>query len=91
MKKKKVIITAVVIVAAAAIILPRFLKMCIRDSFKAATVKDIKGEMQLFLQFAINRIRALSDGGGVLDIAKAYIEQYYMMDLDLDKVASICG
>ena len=29
--------------------------------------------------------------GGVLDIAKAYIEQYYMMDLDLDKVASICG
>ena len=59
--------------------------------FKAATVKDIKGEMQLFLQFAINRVRALSDGGGVLDIAKAYIEQYYMMDLDLDKVASICG
>ena len=51
--------------------------------FKAATVKDIKGEMQLFLQFAINRIRALSDGGGVLDIAKAYIEQYYMMDLGL--------
>ena len=47
--------------------------------------------MQLFLQFAINRVRALSDGGGVLDIAKAYIEQYYMMDLDLDKVASICG
>ena len=59
--------------------------------FKAATVKDIRGDMEAFLQFAIQKARELSDGSGVLDIAKAYIEQYYMLDLDLDKVASICG
>lgn len=63
----------------------------VNQIFKATTVKDIKEEMQSFLEFTRKKVRELSDGGGVLDIAKAYIEQYYMLDLDLEKVASLCG
>lgn len=58
---------------------------------RATTVKDIKEEMQAFLELALVKVRAFTEGNGALDIAKAYIDQYYMLDLNLEKIASLCG
>lgn len=61
------------------------------DIFKDTTIKDIIREMHLFLQYVLELLQSLTDGGKAMDIARAYIQQYYMLELDLEQVASICG
>lgn len=63
--------------------------------FKAGTMEEVKREM---LGYALKLSRRIRDktrvngaGNGILDVAKAYMEQYYMEELTLRDMADLCG
>lgn len=63
----------------------------VNDIFKADTMDDVKKEALSFLSFLICRMKNGSTDISILNIAKAYIQQYYMNTLTLRDVADLCG
>lgn len=65
--------------------------LIVSDLFKADTMNEIKEEALSFLFCLSEKIKSAPSGNGRLDIAKAYIEQYYINNLTLSDIADLCG
>lgn len=63
----------------------------VNDIFKADTMNAIKQETLSFLYYLSGKITNKPLGNGILDVARAYIEQYFKDDISLTQVAGLCG
>lgn len=63
----------------------------VNDIFKADTMDEVKKEALSFLSFLMSKIKNGAADISILNIAKAYIQQYYMNTLTLRDVAELCG
>ncbi len=60
--------------------------------FRAGTMEEIQREMLRFLLELSERFRSGQDvGKDIMDVARAYIQQYFADDLTLQGMADLCG
>lgn len=66
--------------------------LIVNQIFKAGTMEEMQREMLCFLLELSERLRSGRDvGKDIMDVARAYIQQYFADDLTLQGMADLCG